>query len=299
MTQAPAVEITDLIRVADLGSGLLDRIRADEVVARLERGGQRRAARIVRALPRSGEWLDPAEVDALMLRVHRELQRLGEELQLPRRVAEELQQTIAPLVDDASRDPVRIVDIGCGLGFVVRWMAAHGALGPDVEYVGVDLDPTLIAEATRLAHLEAVPCSFVHGDAFAPGTAVVEPARTVVISSGLLHHLDRADLADFFAAQQRLGVHAFAHWDIQPSRWTTLGAWVFHAARMREPVARHDGVLSARRAHPAAVLRAAAEAGAPGYEVACEDRATWLPPLTDVLRPITGRRGPVLRRGAP
>jgi SAM-dependent methyltransferase len=234
-----------------------------------------------------------------MLRVHRELQRLGEELQLPRRVAAELRPTIAPLVDDETNDPVRIVDIGCGLGFVMRWMAAHEALGPGVEYVGVDLDPALIAEASRLAVIEAVPCSFVLGDALAPGVAVLDPARTVAISSGLLHHLDVADLADFFAAQQDLALHAFAHWDIEPSRWATAGAWVFHAARMREPVSRHDGVLSARRAHPAAVLRAEAEAGAPDYEVECQERGTWLPPLSEVLRPVSGRRRSPHRPGSP
>lgn len=51
-----------------------------------------------------------------------------------------------------------------------------------------------------------------------------------------MHHLPEPELAEFFAAQARLGVAAFAHWDIAPCLWSTLGAWVFHQARMREPV---------------------------------------------------------------
>ena len=120
--------------------------------------------------------------------------------------------------------------------------------------------------------------------------AVEEGARTVVISSGLMHHLPEPVLEEFFAGQARLGVAAFAHWDIGPCVWSTLGAWVFHQARMREPVSRHDGVMSARRAHPAEVLEAAARAGAPGYDARVLEGSRWHPRGLDVLRPITGIR---------
>ena len=84
--------------------------------------------------------LDQRYVDALGLRVHCELQRLSEELQFGRRVAAFLSPIIADLrvVGD---EPIRIVDVGCGLGFVIRSMAAGSVLGMDVELVGVDLQP--------------------------------------------------------------------------------------------------------------------------------------------------------------
>jgi hypothetical protein len=93
-----------------------------------------------------------------------------------------------------------------------------------------------------------------------------------------------------FAAHEALDVSAFAHFDVDPSRWATAGAWVFHQARMREPISRHDGVLSARRAHPADRLLAAATNGAPDYRVTCHDAPTWRPALAEVLRPIVGTR---------
>lgn len=282
------VELTDLLWDCDAVTGERRLVDLEAMVARLEASGQRRAARIARSLPSNGGFLDEEAVDALMLRVHCELQRLGEELQLPRRLAETLRAWARPLLEVQPLAPVRVVDVGCGLGYVTRWLAAHQVLGPGVELVGVDLNSVLTGHAADLARAEGLDCRFVAGDAFAAGVAVDDPARTIMISSGVLHHFPAQDLASFFAAQQRLAVAAFAHWDLDSSGWTTAGAWVFHQARMRESVSRHDGVLSARRAHSAQTLLGAAHAGAPGYDVKCVEGPRWRPALSDVLRPISG-----------
>lgn len=222
--------------------------------------------------------------------MHRELSRLGEELQLGRRVA----SLVRVLLHELGRDdgtPVRLVDVGCGLGHVLRSISARGDLPAHVELVGVDLNPVLSAEARRLASIEHLDVRFVTGDAFAPGTAIDDGSRTIVMSTGLMHHLGADELTAFFRVQAELRVAAFAHWDIAPCLWSTVGAWVFHQARMREPVSRHDGVLSARRAHPAAVLRTAAERAASRYRVEVREGSRWHPRALDVLRPIVGVRG--------
>jgi len=280
------LEITDLLWSVD-ADGIPLAVSKAAVVDRLTALGQRRAARIVAAMPASAGILDAAYVDALGLRVHCELQRLGEELQLARRIA----ALLSPIVDMVRLHRpgrVRIVDVGCGLGFVVRAMAASTALGGDVELIGVDLNPFLVAEATRLAGREGLTCRFEQGDAFEPELAIQDGARCIVISSGFVHHLPESGLAEFFAAQARLRIAAFAHWDIAPCLWSTLGAWVFHYARMREPVSRHDGILSARRAYPAAKLQRAAQIGAPGYDIQVMEGSRWHPRALDVLRPIVG-----------
>ena len=156
--------------------------------------------------------------------------------------------------------------------------------------VGVDLNLTLIDEARRLAETERLDCRFVHGDAFDLDRFGADPAVTVVISSGFLHHLAPGQLAQFFTLHETSGVAGFAHWDIAPCLWSTVGAWVFHQARMRESVSRHDGVMSARRAHPAAVLASAARSGAPGYQVTVVEGPRWYPRALDVLRPVVGWR---------
>jgi hypothetical protein len=288
MTSAAArVEITDLLWRHD-EHGVREPVRRSQVVERLRASGQRRAARIVARMPAPDDVLDPRHVDALAVQVHCELQRLAEELQFGRRVAALLRPEVQRLREQAP-GPVRVVGVGCGLGFLVRSLAHEQALGPGVELVGVDLNDALVGEAARLADVEGLDCRFVHGDAFAPGTAVADGARTVVVSTGLLHHLTPEQLVTFFRAQGDLGVAVFAHWDIAPCVWLTVGAWVFHRARMRQPVSRHDGVLSARRAHPAEVLVAAARAGAPHHSTAVLEGPRWQPRALDVVRPIIGR----------
>ncbi len=280
------LEITDLLWPVDSGGAPVPVLQAD-VLDQLRAAGQRRAARIVSAIPAPGGILDREYVDALGFRVHCELQRLGEELQLARRVAALICPIVARLASRGA-GPVCVVDVGCGLGFVVRALAASAALGPDVELIGVDLNPALITEARRLAGQEGLACRFEQGDAFKRLAVAPGGAPCVVISTGFLHHLPESGLADFFAAQA--GVAAFAHWDIAPCLWSTVGAWVFHQARMREPVCRHDGVLSARRAHSAAVLHQAAQTGAPGYDIRVLEGSRWHPRALDVLRPVTGTR---------
>ena len=282
------LEITDLLWSTD-DEGNRTEVDRDSLTVALLSRGQSRAARIVQRMPAVDGRIDNEYVDRLGLRVHCELQRLSEELQLGRRVAELLGQTVGRL-HAAGVEPVRVVDVGCGLGHVIRSMAAHRAFDGDVELVGVDLNPALVQEASRLAAAESLDCRFICGDALRPGVAVEEGRRTIVISTGLMHHLSDAELVDFFAGQANLEVAAFAHWDIAPSLWSTLGAWVFHQARMREPVSRHDGVLSARRAHPSAVLLQAAHAGAPNYALEVHEGSRWHPRAIDVLRPILGTR---------
>src|SRR5258708_9468960 len=250
---AGRVEISDLLWPVDAGGGLLPVAQA-EVMARLCDRGQRRGARIVSCMPSAGGVRDAGYLDALALRVHCELQRLSEELQLGRRVAALLTPLVAGLRWSGGGGPVRVVDVGCGLGYVVRWLAGSSAVGPGVELMGVDLTPILVAQARLLAEREGLTCRFTCGDALEPGAAVQDGARTVVISSGLMHHLPEPALPEFFAGHDRLGVAAFAHSDITPCLWSTAGAWVFHQARMREPVSRHDRALSPRPAHQALPL---------------------------------------------
>lgn len=73
------LEITDLLWSSDADGAPLPVLKAD-VLGRLRALGQRRAARIVSAIPAADGILVPGYVDALGFRVHCELQRFGEEL---------------------------------------------------------------------------------------------------------------------------------------------------------------------------------------------------------------------------
>ncbi|MFT4265143.1 MAG: class I SAM-dependent methyltransferase [Nocardioides sp.] len=282
------LEITDLLWPTD-DAGVRGEVRRDEAIKALASRGQRRAAALVARMPHADGVVDEAYVRGLMLRIHRELSRLGEELQLARRVAALLSEPLERM-RSSGRERLTVVDVGCGLGHVLRSAAAYGWFPRDVRLVGVDLNGALVEEARRLAAVEELDVRFVHGDAFDLALLDVDPSRSVVISSGLLHHLDVPELRRFFAAHEASGFAGFAHWDIAPCRWSTLGAWVFHQARMREAVSRHDGVMSARRAHPASVLLEAARTAAPRFRAEILEGSPWHPRALDVLRPVVGWR---------
>lgn len=158
----PPVEITDLITPAPA--------RRSAAVARLTASGQGRAARLVAAMPAADDVLDAAYVAALLRRVHAELQRFGEELALPQRVAHGVLQVGRRLPGGVRR----VVDLGRGSGYVLRWLSLDPRFA-DVELVGVDHDEEHVRLARVLAEADGCRARFVVGDALAPGVAVEDP----------------------------------------------------------------------------------------------------------------------------
>jgi SAM-dependent methyltransferase len=282
------VEISDHIAVWDADTGARLPVRRTQVVDVLEKAGDRRGARIVARMRAEDDVLDATSVDSLLLRVHRELQRLHEEMRHGERVAALLGPLLATLRASATPPPYRIVDIGCGLGYVVRFLALRAQLGDDVDLVGVDLNATLVTEARRLAEVEGARCTFVHGDAF-----TVEPA-TIYLSSGVVHHFRYHDLVAFLAAQSRDGVAAVCHFDIAPTRLAPVGTRIFHLARMRVALSRHDGVVSALRAHTDKLLVAAARRALPGFVSLVYDPVGLRPDVLTVIRPLVAVRPELL-----
>ena len=283
------LEISDL--VIDYDPVTLDRrpVKCADVVARLSRAGQRRGAQIAAALPTRHGVLEDVAIDALLLRAHTELQRLSEEFMQGARVRRLLGPLCAALRAVGVARPIRVVDVGCGLGYVIRWLAAHGELGDDVELIGCDYNAALIAGARAATAEEQLRCTFVVANAF----TLADPA-TVFLSSGVLHHFRGDELVAFFRAQAQIEhVQALLHYDIHPSWLSGIGSWMFHTVRMREPLARHDGVVSARRAHGGDTLLAAARAGAPGLALTLFETPSDILPVTRTLRPIVGVRAAI------
>jgi SAM-dependent methyltransferase len=279
----PSPEISDLIVSFDPET--LDRrpVRKRDAVDRLRAAGNRRGARIVERMPDRDGLLEPDFVDALLVRAHTELQRLSEELEHGRRVAELLRPLLSALRENGAGRPLRVVDVGCGTGYVLRWLAAKGELGDDVELIGADYNPALVAEATRLAELERLRVTFVTANAFR-----LPVGAAVYLTTGVLHHFRGPALAEFFRGHDRPETLGFVHFDFQPSPLAPVGAWVFHAARFREPLARHDGVLSAVRAHDGRTLLEGAKAGAPGFDVAVYGAWLWVLPIPRPFHTLVG-----------
>jgi hypothetical protein len=102
----------------------------------------------------------------------------------------------------------------------------------------------LIAAAQKYAKADRLKCGFFVADAFAQ----IDASAQIFVSTGALHHFRDNGLRTILQLQVQRGA-AFVHTDIKQTWAASIGAWVFHQARMREPLARHDGVLSAAGAH--------------------------------------------------
>ncbi|MFF5900604.1 class I SAM-dependent methyltransferase [Streptomyces argenteolus] len=279
------LEISDLITAVDPHTGRRLPVQRSEVMRQLREADDERAARIVARMPTDEDGvLDPYAVDRLVVLVHTELQRLSEELRIDERLVHVLGPLLAAIRATTGRSgPFRLVDVGCGLGYLVRRLAATGALGEDVELVGVDLDGTLVGEAERLALADGLDCRFVHGNAFD-----LPEAATVYVSTGVLHHFRGPALEAFFQAQAASTALAFCHFDIAANRLAPIGAWIFHRARMRHPLGRHDGVVSALRAHDDETLLRAASV--PGIRALVYEPRGMSNPFCTTLRPVIGVR---------
>lgn len=279
------LEISDLI--IDFDSETLDRrpVAKQPVVDAFLAERNRQAAKIVSALPDRDGILDPGAVDQTLLTAHYELQQMSEEFYHGQRAYEFLRPLISALRTGGARPPFRVVDIGCGIGYVVRWLAARTELADEVELIGADYNVALVEEARRLSAAEKLRCEFVVANVFK-----LPQAATVYLSTGVIHHFRNDALRQFFAQHERPESLAFAHFDFQPTPIAPIGSWFFHLVRMRLPLARHDGVVSAIRAHRADALLAAARTGAPGFVSRMYGQRLWKLPIPRIMHTVFGIR---------
>ena len=245
----------------------------------------RTAVRVVERIPERDGVLDPAAVDRLLVTSHCEMQRMSEEFQHGRRVGELLRPVIKALHEGGVANPIRIVDIGCGTGFIVRWLAANAYFDDDVEVIGVDFNKALIDEARRLASLEKLNCTFLVANAFR-----LDHPAAIYLSTGILHHFRGQGLVELLRRHDRKETHAFVHFDFHSSPMAPFGSWLFHAVRMREPLAKHDGILSAVRAHKSRYLLEAARTAAPDFVSAIYGTRLWRLPIPRVFHSLVGIR---------
>lgn len=276
-------EISDAIVSFDPETLQRQHVVKSQLLEQFSKLGNVKAARIVERIPDRDGVLDTAAVDRLLVTSHCEMQRMSEEFQHGKRVGELLRPLLKALREGGLNRRIRIVDIGCGTGFVVRWLNANAYLGDDVDLIGADFNEALINEARRLSEREKLNCTFVVANAF----RLAQPAD-IFLSTGILHHFRGDGLAELL--KQHRDAHAFVHFDFHNSPMSPLGSWLFHAVRMREPLAKHDGVLSAVRAHKSRHLLDVARSAAPDFVSAVYGTRLWRLPIPRVFHSLVGIR---------
>ena len=143
--------------------------------------------------------------------------------------------------------PTTILDVGFGQGdmlrAIARWARARGRI---VTLHGVDINPRS-APIARGCTAPGDAITYHTGDAAAV-VAMMPAPPDVIISSLVAHHLTDADLVEFLRWMERTAQRG---WFINDLHRHPLAWWGYRvlAAVMRvDPIVRHDGALSVRRA---------------------------------------------------
>jgi SAM-dependent methyltransferase len=140
-----------------------------------------------------------------------------------------------------SRDPLHIVDVGCGGGDLLRKIAGWARRrGIAVLLTGIDLNP-YAARAAVESTPKGLGITWVTGDAMAyrPETPI-----DIVVSSLLAHHLEDEEIVTFLRWMEATVTAGWFVNDLERSKRTSrMFGWVrWHW------LVRHDGPVSFRRA---------------------------------------------------
>lgn len=153
------------------------------------------------------------------------------------------------LRNHCSQEPLRVVDVGCGGGDMLRRIARLArSRRRSVELVGIDMNPysrRYNDELESRGGSQLSSIEWVTGNAFA-----YKPAGSIdiVISSLFTHHLQTPEVVQFVSWMERSARRGwFVNDLLRSSRSYRLFELLSRAARWH-PFVQHDGPVSIRRA---------------------------------------------------
>jgi 2-polyprenyl-3-methyl-5-hydroxy-6-metoxy-1,4-benzoquinol methylase len=147
--------------------------------------------------------------------------------------------------------PVRLLDIGCGGGDVLRGLVARArADGFDVAGVGIDPDARSLAVARAARPVRGLEYRLTDSTRLADSGERFD----VVLSSHVLHHLSVAELRTVLDDSARLATRVAVHSDIARSRLAYAAYAVGITPLAPGSFLRTDGLRSIRRSWTPAEL---------------------------------------------
>lgn len=139
---------------------------------------------------------------------------------------------------------LRVLDVATGGADIPvkvgRWAADRGL---DASIVGLDRNPTILQIAAENASF----VELVHGDATA--LPFEDDSFDVALCSLALHHFDVDQAIVVLSEMSRVARRGIVVNDLIRCWHGYVGALVLGRVATREPVTRHDGLLSVRRAY--------------------------------------------------
>lgn len=139
---------------------------------------------------------------------------------------------------------LRVLDVATGSADipaeVARWATDRGLRA---EVVGLDRNPTIL----QIAAEQAPSVELIRGDA--TSLPFEEDSFDVALCSLALHHFDVDQAVQVLAEMARVARRGVVVNDLVRCWHGYVGAQVLGRVATRDPVTRHDGVLSVRRAY--------------------------------------------------
>ena len=143
----------------------------------------------------------------------------------------------------AMNRPLRIVDVGCGYGDMLRRVDSWAKqCGLTVSLTGIDLNPDAI-RAAQAVTLPQQNIRFVAGDAFSAELGEID----VVVSSLLTHHLEEPEIVRFLAWMEATTRVGWFVNDLHRKSFPYRAFRAMAAVLPLHPFPQHDGLVSIRR----------------------------------------------------
>lgn len=153
---------------------------------------------------------------------------------------------IKNLLDRKSyEEPVRILDVGCGNGSLLKEVAAYGARkGIQMRLLGIDANPSAI-EIARKKNSRFENISFAAMDVFSDEFEQQE--TDLLLCTLTLHHFSDKQIIKLLEKFCRMTSIGIVVNDLQRSRKAYYLFQLFCAAFVHNEIARRDGLVSIRR----------------------------------------------------
>ncbi len=208
---------------------------------------------------RQPEWMDQPGLDKL---AHRKaldgLQRVNGLC----RIRNVLWRAVCRVAQQRQLNKVRVLDLACGGGDFVIWLAHRGLReGIDFSVDGCDISQNAVAYAKEKAHAAGAEntCFFV-GDALSESFAPYASKKyDIVMCSLFLHHLEEEQTVALLRRMANRACHAVIIDDLRRTRLGYGLAWIGCRLLTRSPIVHQDGPMSVQGAYTVEEARWLAE----------------------------------------
>lgn len=200
------------------------------------------------------ELLDAPGVDErLLAQSLRDLSRFGALLGWTRLAVRD----VARVVRQQRLQAVSVLDVGTGAANVpvalARWARSRRL---QMEITACDLsEPTLAIARAGCAGFPEIRLEQQNALAL----TYADQSFDLALCQGTLHHFSPDEAAAVLRELARVARRAVIVTDLQRSRLLYAGAWLLMHTLVRNPITRHDGLASIRRAYTPGEVRALAE----------------------------------------